>query len=126
MSIELAYWLTSAVCVSDEVSSVGPPESRFNPRSAGPGSVGAGHPSTPYWAAVASPAEAQPGVSTGLPSTEPTAASAFPLTIRLHDEPVELFVELFVDPPQLAQSTATQEAISQTCAFFILRQSEQQ
>jgi hypothetical protein len=44
----------------------------------------------------------------------------------LHDEPVELFVELFVDPPQLAQSTATQEAISQTCAFFILRQSEQQ
>src|ERR1035438_5819384 len=43
-----------------------------------------------YWIAVASPREVHPGVLTGVPSVEPTAASPSPLTIRLAVSTVDL------------------------------------
>src|SRR5580700_952156 len=80
----VAYWVTSTVCASDDIMSSSPPAKKFIPRFGGPGSVDAGYPpDAPYWIAVASPVTVHPGVATGVPSIEPAAVSASPLTMRL-------------------------------------------
>jgi hypothetical protein len=60
--------------------------------------------------AVASPVDVHPGVATGLPSVDPGAASAFPLTIRL---PVSTFDELAAgaELEQAKQVTTANEPI---------------
>src|SRR5581483_1786589 len=74
---------TSTTCTAREAGLLGPPMKKFTPRSAGPGSDGAGEPGTLYWVAVKPPSVDQPGTGTTLASfVAPGPASASPLTIR--------------------------------------------
>src|ERR1700753_2827487 len=79
----LAYGVRSMVWVSEDMASSAPPAKKLVPRVVGPGSVSTGYPpAAPYWMAVASPTEVQPGAATAVPSIEPIAASASPFTMR--------------------------------------------